>query len=112
MKRNISILAGILLVLSMLVFFAGCPQPGGNTQSGGFTLNAQQEVVYNNFITSLATTAATMEIPATTVKSILDASNVSANALNFKIVDSKPDTVVAQNSTAENLKKRFKPAKI
>ena len=106
MKRNISILAGILLVLSMLVFFAGCPQPGG------FTLNAQQEVVYNNFITSLATTAATMEIPAATVKSILDASNVSANALNFKIVDSKPDTAVAQNSTAENLKKRFKPAKI
>ena len=106
MKRNISILAGILLVLSMLVFFAGCPQPGG------FTLNAQQEVVYNNFITSLATTAATMEIPAATVKSVLNASNVSANALNFKIVDSKPDTAIAQNSTAENLKKRFKPAKI
>ncbi len=106
MKRNISILAGILLVLSMLVFFAGCPQPGG------FTLNAQQEVVYNSFITSLVTAANAMEVPAANVKSILDASNVSANALKFKIVDSKPDTAVAQNSTAENLKKRFKPAKI
>ena len=96
----------------MLVFFAGCPQPGGNTQSGGFTLNAQQEVVYNSFITSLVTAANAMEVPAANVKSILDASNVSANALKFKIVDSKPDTAVAQNSTAENLKKRFKPAKI
>ena len=112
MKRNISILAGILLVLSMLVFFTGGPQPGGNTQSGGFTLNAQQEVVYNNFITSLVSAANVMEVPAATVKSMLDASNISANALKFKIVDSKPDTVVAQNSTAENLKKRFKPAKI
>ena len=106
MKRNISILAGILLVLSMLVFFTGCPQPGG------FTLNAQQETVYNNFITALTTAAGTMEMPATSVKSILDASNTSANALKFKIVDNKPDTAVARGSKAEDLKKRFVPAKI
>ena len=112
MKRNISILAGILLVLSMLVFFAGCPQPGGNTQPGEFTLNAQQELVYNQFITALVSAANATELSAAQVKSILDPSNVSANALNFKIVDSKPNTAVAQNSTAENLKKRFKPAKI
>ena len=105
MKRNIAIAGSILLVLSILVFFTGCP-------GGVMKLDNKQQVIYDGFINALVATSQAVEVSAATVKTTLDIYNPSAKTQKFKIVDKKPDTPVAKGSTAEQLKKRFIPAKL
>ena len=105
MKRNIAIIGSILLVLSILVFFTGCP-------GGVMKLDNKQQVIYDGFINALVATSQAVEVSASVVKGTLDIYNPSAKTQKFKIVDKKPDTPVAKGSTAEQLKKRFIPAKL
>ena len=106
MKRNIAIVGSILLVLSILVFFSACTQPGW------IVLNQEQQYLYNDFIVRLTINAQSNEIPAATMKSDLETTNKALKPFKFKIVDKTPSTAVAKGSTANDLKKRFLPANI
>lgn len=106
MKRNIAIAGSILLVLSILVFFSACTQPGW------IVLNQEQQFLYNEFIVRLTVQAQINEIPAAAIKSHLEEINEGAKPFKFKIVDKTPNTAVAKGSTAKDLKKRFLPANI
>lgn len=106
MKRNIAIVGSILLVLSILVFFSACTQPGW------IVLNQEQQFLYNDFIVQLTVDAQRNEIPAATMKSDLEDTNKRLKPFKFKIVDTKSGTAVAKGSTANDLKKRFLPANI
>ncbi len=106
MKRNIAIVGSILLVLSILVFFSACTQPGW------IVLNQEQQFLYNEFIVRLTVDAQEKEIPAATMKSDLETTNKELKPFKFKIVDKTPDDAIAKGSTANDLKKRFLPANI
>ena len=106
MKRNIAIVGSILLVLSILVFFSACTQPGW------IVLNQEQQFLYNEFIVRLTVDAQRNEISAAYIKSYLEEINEGAKPFKFKIVDKTPNTAVAKGSTAKDLKKRFLPANI
>ena len=75
-------------------------------------LDNKQQVIYDGFINALVATSQAVEVSASVVKGTLDIYNPSAKTQKFKIVDKKPDTPVAKGSTAEQLKKRFIPAKL
>lgn len=93
----------------------GGTTPGGTTQNGGgsggaFEMNAQQKTVYEGAITSIVQAAASMTIPANMVATQLQTYNQTTfEPLNFKVVDTKPGQPIAQNTTKEALKARFKP---
>ena len=106
MKRNIAIVGSILLVLSILVFFSACTQPGW------IVLNQEQQFLYIEFIVRLTAQAQINEIPVAAIKSHLKEINEGAKPFKFKIVDTKSGTAVAKASTAKDLKKRFLPANI
>ncbi|MGP1601638.1 hypothetical protein [Treponema sp.] len=106
MKRNIAIAGSILLVLSILVFFSACTQPGW------IVLNQEQQYLYNYFIVGLTSQAQQEEIPAANIKSMMETTNKGLKPFKFKIVDKTPNTAVAKGSTANDLKKRFLPANI
>ena len=88
--------------------------PGGTNQNGGgsggaFQMTAQQKMIYDAAITQLAQTAASMTIPASMIATQLQTYNQSSfGPAGFKVVDTKAGQPIAQNTTKEALKARFK----
>ncbi len=105
MKRNIAIIGSILLVLSILVFFTGCPQ------LAEALLTHEQQSMYNEFIENLAFQAKIVSLPAVLVESQLKAENKNLRPFNFMIEDKTPGSI-AQGTTVKDLKKRFIPYRI
>lgn len=106
MKRNIAIVGSILLVLSILVFFAGCDMPGG------VILDREQQIFYSAFIVEIAREAQDDTLSPAYIKSKLEETNKNYKPLEFKIVDKTPDDAIAKGSTTKELKKRFVPKKL
>ncbi|MEL3906537.1 MAG: hypothetical protein P1P65_05870 [Treponema sp.] len=115
-----------LVVLAAAVLAFGCNQAatpsssnttqnGGNNgsdtgggSSGGFTMNAAQKAAYESWIAGAVQQAATREIPASEVSQAVQGSNTGFASLGFKVVDTKADQPIAQGTTADALKARFK----
>lgn len=119
MKHTKMFFALVVLAAAVLVF--GCNQAatpsssnsntGGNSgggSSGGFTMNAAQKAAYESWIAGAVQQAATREIPASEVSQAVQGSNTGFASLGFKVVDTKADQPIAQGTTADALKARFK----
>ena len=72
-------------------------------------MNAQQKTVYEGAITSIVQAAASMTIPANMVATQLQTYNQTTfEPAGFKVVDTKAGQPIAQNTTKDALKARFK----
>ena len=116
MMKNIKKLALVaMLVGSVAVVLASCGKNAGgdNKPSGGFTMNAEQKKAYDGFITATKDVAKQRKITKDTVKQQLAAINEGLKNLGFKVVDTKENEDIEQETDDAKLDKylrdRFKP---
>ncbi|UTC62617.1 hypothetical protein E4O05_01520 [Treponema sp. OMZ 787] len=106
MKRNINVLMGAFLAISMLVLFSSCTQPGW------IVLDKEQQFMYSNFIVELTVKVQRNELSAADIEEELEENNVYLKVFKFRIVDTKAGTNVPKGSTLAYVQKRFLPAKL
>ena len=99
--KNKKIFTVVLLLAVSALLFTSC----------AFKMNTEQKAFYEEFISAVERQSKLVEIPADMVKVQMTAVNVEANKLNFKIVDKKEGSAIAQNTSAAELRKRFVPKK-
>ena len=99
--KNKKIFTVVLLLAVSALLFTSC----------AFKMNTEQKTFYEGFISTIETQSKLGEISAADVKEGLALYNIGAAALNFKIVDKKEGSAIAQNTSAAALRKRFVPKK-
>ena len=116
MMKNIKKLALVaMLVGSVAVVLASCGKNAGgdNKPSGEFTMNAEQKKAYDLFIGTAKEMAKQAKIPKDAVKQQLAGANEQIKNLGFKVVDTKENEDIEQETDDAKLDKylrdRFKP---
>ena len=105
MKKLFLVMPAVLLA----VFMATSCSQGGGSQA----LNSQQQQAYDGFIGSLAGSCATRELPAGVVTTIVNEWNSTAKTtVGIIVEDTKAGQSIAQGTSKEDLKKRFKQKKV
>ncbi|MGP1521162.1 MAG: hypothetical protein ACTTIZ_06660 [Treponema sp.] len=104
MKKLFWVMPAVLLAVFMAT---SCNQGGG-----GQALNSEQQKAYDSYVSTLAMNCANMEIPANVVASGLQAWNLTAKTtVGIIVEDTQAGKPIAQGTSKEALKKRFKAKK-
>ena len=99
----------VIPVALLAVFMATSCKQG----SGGQALNSEQQKAYDGFIGSLAGSCAMQELPADVVTTTVNNWNSTAKTtVGIIVEDTKAGQPIAQGTSKEDLKKRFKPKKV
>lgn len=109
--KNKKIFAAMLLAVVAFLFTA-CPQTAkksNKSDNTSITLNAEQKMAYDYFITSAETEASMEEFSADQVAEIIKAHNDDIKPLKLKIMDTTPGRPVAKGTKAAALRARFRP---
>ena len=106
MKNFKRVLSLATLSAVVAIFLASCgPKP--------MSLDANQQKLYDAFISSLEMSSANVEISADIVKKSVEATNTALKnaSAGFKIHDKKEGSKLEKGTKAEALKARFIPVK-